>query len=429
MDELKGKSLLYGWLVFSLNRSENRLKLRDTAARLMEENRLQSLIDLTRKYARSPLRFWLLIMFAFNPANLKRRSPWVMVMLALEVLIAPIVIVGGAIFLGNFTVALASIIFILFIPSFLGMAMEASIQSEDEPDVAMLRCWLLLHARRTGEILATGKEISSNLVSLLRPYSEEQYMAKHRLLNKLGKGGLYAMFFLSAVMIWAVTFEARFMKNPWVTGALLVLTFSMIGPGVVDQWFESTRKPLLYDDHSLVIPDDYGLTQEPRIDDVVNGYESSRVWRGMKFRAWLIYYFGSLFAWDTDRFPEVGIGIFLLIFFILVRSFASPTTNIALLNVVTVLIPVLIVYSIASSWRSSGGVSKAKARKQAYREVLIASSLELLIPKEKLLEIYQVGAYLTSSDKASRDQLVTSLYVRSIPIRRVRNLSFSQPYG
>ena len=118
---MRGTSLLYGGLSFSFMRSSSRLGLRETASRLVEENQLAPLVDSAGRYARSGFLFWFMALFAFNPANLKRFRPWMMAVIALEVvLLVPVVAwmstVTGSLFMIPFAA-----IFALFVPMFLSM--------------------------------------------------------------------------------------------------------------------------------------------------------------------------------------------------------------------------------------------------------------------------------------------------------------------
>ena len=62
-------------------KSASRLQLRETAATLIEENRLTPLIESARRYVQSRFLFWFMAIFAFNRANFRRYSSWMMVVI------------------------------------------------------------------------------------------------------------------------------------------------------------------------------------------------------------------------------------------------------------------------------------------------------------------------------------------------------------
>ncbi len=405
--------MLYGGLSYLFSSSNRRLRIRDTATKLIEVNGLQLFVDIAQRYTKSPF-FWLLAIFAFNPRNIRRRSAWPAVLILFTVVVAIAESIWVTIASENLLLVGFAIAFILILPSVIGIAMEFSIDSETNSDVARFRCWFLLQAKRTGRVPTNLKDISSHLVHLLRPYTEEEYKEKSAMWQKRAQFGMYSFLTMMAVFVALIAIGSPFMSNTLFISLLLVLTFGGLGPALVAQWFESTKKPVLYDDPSLVIPDVYGVVGEPTIQEVADNYQSQRVWRGMKLRSWLIYHFGPLFAWDIEGFRMVGVSMLVLGIYILARN-AVPPQNLPALNIATLFIPLLVVMAVWSAWRGGGGVAKAKERRLAYGEILRAESIAQVISSDKLLQSFQLGDYATPGKKATRDQLIAELYIRSIP--------------
>lgn len=410
------KSLVYGEIGLSLGRSDVRLRLRETAKKLIDEDQFQPLLDLANTYARSKLLGLVMSMFAFNRANLRRWRLWMSASLPITLVFGAAVMLSDALRWGNlFGLAGAAFLVVIF-PSFLGMSMEASISVESEPDVARLRCWLILQALKSGTVPNTWKEMSALMLPTLRPYTDEEYRAKFHKMKRAGKMCAAAGFGLMGLMFVLGATGASFMQDKWVTGSMVVASFALLAPMFRSLWFETYKKPVLYDDPSLIIPDDYGGSLEPTIQQVVDGYESAGTWRGMKLRAALVYYTGPLALWSVDAYPIAGSMVALLVLYLFAASVATPTaSNAWSLTLLHLLLPVLLSWTAIDVWRNSGGIKRVKERMRVYREIAKAKSIGEVISKEALLETYEPGSYLKGAKVASREDLIANLYVRSIP--------------
>lgn len=422
---MRGASFLYGLMTPSFMNSGSRLQLRETATKLIEEDRLAPMVESARRYVNSKFYFLFMAIFAFNPANFRRVPPWMMVaVVALVGFIVPFAALKAV--TAGFILGLPlAAIYVAFIPFFVGFSLESSIESEADPDLARFRSWFFIQAKRTGKVPSTLKEISSSLTPLLRPYTEEEYSVRYEAYRKWAHKGVYAMFSLIALLVGWVAIGLP-MIDPTITfPVLFFVSLALgIGPTMAADWFEQTRKPVLHDDPSYVIPDSRQPVAEPSIQEIIEGYESGRVWRGMRIRAWLVYHFGPLFAWDTEGLPLVGISLFELGMYVSVWLGMFPE-HVAGFGLLVVLVSLLPAYAIIHAWRDGGGAAKALDRKGAYEEALHAATLQDLISKDKMLDVFQLGEYARPTKKATRDDIIVSLYVRSIPLWPWRNTNKS----
>ena len=69
---MRGASFLYGLMSPSFRNSGTRLLLRETAFKLVEEDRLAPMVESARRYVNSRFLFLFMAIFAFNPANFRR---------------------------------------------------------------------------------------------------------------------------------------------------------------------------------------------------------------------------------------------------------------------------------------------------------------------------------------------------------------------
>jgi hypothetical protein len=260
---------------------------------------------------------------------------------------------------------------------------------------------------------------------LLRPYTEEEYSVRYEAYRKWAHKGVYAMFSLIALLVGWVAIGVP-MIDSTITFPVLFFVFLAvgIGPTMAADWFEQTRKPVLHDDPSYVIPDSHQPVAEPSIQEIIEGYESGRVWRGMRMRAWLVYHFGALFAWDTEGLPLVGISLLELGMYVYVWLAMFPE-HVPGFGLLVLLVSLLPAYAIVHAWRDGGGTTKALERKGVYEEALHSATLQDLISKDKMLDVFQLGEYAGPTKKSTRDDIIVSLYVRSIPLWPWRNTNKS----
>lgn len=414
---MTGIPLIDKIIALTFRRKAVRAKLEEELVRAFEEGKIVGILNDASNYSR-PSRFWLMLPFGWDRRNFKRANSLMCAFTVWFSFAACFWVFAFELIHGN-VAGLALAPFPLVIMFGLASSTIENSITESDPECAILRNWLIFVSHRAGKPIDSVEEINKALESYHTPVPREHYVSRYEQLRRLRKPmfGLFAG--IMGVYLGAVATNLTALENPFLSYPLFALMmFGLLGMGFSDI-YENYYRPVLFMEYSEKAQDAlmHGLGMD--VDEVVRVFDSSKIHFKVKFKAWLGYLLGPLSGWNPWELGLPLCSVMLCAMYLAAPYFVSVTNptnaNALMFNTFKWLVPVLLTYSVFTSWRAGGGYKKAMERRTLLWHIVTSFSMSELMNKEVFNEILASASYNKEVPEATDNELLTRMFVESFP--------------
>lgn len=410
METMNLHNMLYSIISFPLNRLENRVKIKRVTAGI-DAATMGKLLKETERVSNS-WKFWVFMPFAWNIRNAKKFPIFYLLFCAAAIpIISAISISVGISHQLAWSIGGGLLMLFLILP-FLVFAMEASINNAKDPDLALIRAWLLVHTKKSGKTFSLSS-LSEAIESTLNPLPEDQYKAKLESLNKIGKICMLLSFTLIGVSTLTLLWPTFTYYSEFYMAIFLISTFLLcLSP--LDFIFESQKRPLEYDTPTKISWSRPQTKITPTLDLLRKAYYSPKTLAWMRIKSRLIDLLGPFSAWTSEY---TVVSLVLILEGALLAGLYCGGLLVRFYNMAILLGAMLLLmapFLVLSNWMHGGGMSKAMARRSVFRRIASARRYEDLITSDQVMEIYASASYNKEAKFLSDNELLVKLLVASV---------------